>query len=239
VLTVDYDRLDLQYGDLVLDMGAGAGRHAFETFRRGARVVAFDYSVSDLREVGAMFSAMTEAGEADADGMATTVNGDGNVLPFADNSFDKIICSEVLEHIPTDTVAMHELLRVLKPGGTLAATVPTWLPERICWALSDDYHAPIAEGGHVRIFTEAELRAKLIATGFEPVDSHHAHSLHSPYWWLKCAVGPTNNDNPAVKAYHKLLVWDMVSNPLPLRILDRVLNPIIGKSLIVYANKPA
>ena len=47
---------------------------------------------------------------------------------------------------------------MLKPGGTLAVTVPAWLPEQVCWALSDEYHAPFVEGGHVRIYTEAELR---------------------------------------------------------------------------------
>ena len=43
MLTVDYDRLGLAPGDLLLDLGSGAGRHAFEAFRRGARVVALDY----------------------------------------------------------------------------------------------------------------------------------------------------------------------------------------------------
>ena len=76
-----------------------------------------------------------------------------------------MIAAEVLEHIPADETAMAELARVLKPGGTMAVTVPAWLAEQVCWALSDEYHAPFVAGGHVRIYTEPELRAKLRGGG--------------------------------------------------------------------------
>jgi SAM-dependent methyltransferase len=238
MLTVDFDRLKLRPGDLVLDMGAGAGRHAFEVFRRGAHIVALDYSLADLKDCSGLFSAMVAAGEPPAGTSWATVNGDGTRLPFADDTFDHIICSEVMEHIPDDAAAAAELARVLKPGGTLAVTVPTWLPEQICWALSDEYHAPFVPGGHVRIFTEASLRRRFRDAGLKPGDAHHAHALHSPYWWLKCAVGPTNDDNPLVKAYLKLLTWDIVEAPKLTRWTEKVLNPILGKSLVLYATKP-
>ena len=66
-----------------------------------------------------------------------------------------------------DTGALGELTRVLKPGGVLAATVPSWLPEKINWMLSDDYHAPAAVGGHFRIYSATELKAKMGAAGLE------------------------------------------------------------------------
>ena len=112
-----------------------------------------------------------------------------------------MITSEVLEHIPDDTGALAEMVRVLRPGGTFAATVPTWLPEKINWMLSDEYHAPAAVGGHVRIYSATELKAKLRAAGLGLAGSHHAHALHSPYWWLKCAVGVNDDDHPVVARY--------------------------------------
>lgn len=238
MLTVDYDRLDLAAGDLLLDMGAGAGRHAFESVRRGAHVVALDYSSTDLKDVAALFTAMAEAGHGPADATAVCVNGDGTGLPFPDNTFDRIICSEVMEHIPDDVAAMAEVHRVLKPGGRIAVTVPTWFPERVCWAINEEYHAPFVEGGHVRIFTERELRRKVRGSGLVPGVSHHAHALHAPYWWLKCAVGPTNADHLLVRAYHRLLVWDITKAPRVTRWTERLLNPLLGKSLVVYAHKP-
>ena len=243
MLTVRFDRLGVEPGDLLLDMGCGAGRHAFESFKRGARVVAFDYSAAELKDVGGLFAAMRESGEAGTEpgSMAAATNGDALALPFPSNTFDRIIASEVLEHVTDDQVALDEIFRVLKPGGTLAATVPSWLPEQICWALSEEYHAPFVEGGHVRIYSEPRLRARMRQAGLRPGFAHHAHALHSPYWWLKCAVGPTNDDNPLVKAYLQILIWDIAqTQPMGTvtRWTERVLNPVLGKSLVVYATKP-
>ncbi|HEX9530180.1 MAG TPA: SAM-dependent methyltransferase, partial [Acidimicrobiales bacterium] len=59
-----------------------------------------------------------------------------------------------------------------------------------------------------------------------------------PYWWLRCAVGLERDDHPLVKAYHSVLVWDITSAPWPTRLAERLLNPWLGKSLVVYASKP-
>ncbi|MEV4256743.1 methyltransferase domain-containing protein [Spirillospora sp. NPDC049652] len=237
MLTVDFQRFRVTPGERVLDMGCGAGRHAFELYRRGAHVVAFDLDAEELAGVEKMFGAMRLEGEAAEDASAETVQGDALSMPFPDDHFDKIVASEVLEHIPDDMRAMRELLRVLKPGGQLAVTVPSWLPERLCWALSEDYHT--APGGHVRIYTRAELEAKLKSTGFRVDGHHHAHGLHAPYWWIKCAVGVDNDANPLAKAYHQVLVWDIMKRPLATRLAEKALNPLIGKSVVVYVTKPA
>lgn len=238
MLTVDYDKLELEEGDVVLDMGCGAGRHVFESFRRGARIVALDYSFEELTGVRDLLWAMKEEGEVSKDAQAISVRGDALRLPFADDTFDKIIASEVMEHLKDDATAMSELTRILKPGGTIAVTVPSWLAEKICWQLSAEYHAPLSEGGHVRIYTSDQLRQRMSDAGLEPGDSHRAHALHSPYWWLRCAVGPTNDTNPMVTAYRKVLEWDISKAPFITRFTERALNPFIGKSVVIYATKP-
>ena len=238
MLTADYDRLGLRPGDRLLDLGCGFGRHAFEALRRGARVVACDMAVPELEQVAATAFAMKEAGEIAPTLSCTSVNGDGTKLPFADGSFDRIIASEVMEHVPDDGAALSEFIRVLRPGGTIAITVPAEFPEKICWKLSDEYFAPKSVGGHVRIYAESELRQKMKDAGLLPGSSHRAHALHAPYWWLRCAVGPRNETNVAVKAYTKFLEWDIISAPPLTRLTEKALNPILGKSLVVYATKP-
>ena len=237
MLTVDFGRLPVGPGVRVLDLGCGGGRHAFEVLRRGADVVAFDQDAAELASVADMFAAMDKAGEVPAEATAETVTGDALAMPFPDASFDRVIAAEVLEHIPDDMAAMREIHRVLKPGGMAAVTVPSFLPERICWALSEAYHT--APGGHIRIYTLAELTAKLKSTGLEVGPHHHAHGLHSPYWWIKCAVGVNDDEHPLAKAYHQLLVWDIMKRPAATRIAEAVLNPLIGKSVVVYVRKPA
>ncbi|RMI28335.1 class I SAM-dependent methyltransferase [Nocardia stercoris] len=237
MLTVDFDRLGVRAGTRLIDVGAGAGRHSFEAYRRGADVVAFDQNAGELADVELMFRAMAEAGEAPAYAKAETVCGDALDLPYGDGAFDVVIASEILEHVPEDRRAIAELVRVLKPGGALVVTVPRWLPERICWALSDEYHAN--EGGHIRIYRADELRARITETGVRYVHQGFEHALHSPFWWLKCAVGVSRDTHPLVAAYHRMLVWDMMSAPRLTRTAERLLNPLIGKSVALYFTKPA
>jgi SAM-dependent methyltransferase len=232
MLTVDFDRLGIGPSTTVIDVGCGAGRHAFEAYRRGADVVAFDRAESELRSVDTILRAMAEAGEAPATASAEVVLGDALSLPYADETFDCVIASEILEHIPQDDAAITELIRVLRIGGTLVVSVPRWLPEQVCWLLSDEYHSN--EGGHVRIYRASELRDKITSGGMELTHTHHAHALHSPFWWLKCAVGVSNTDHPAVGAYHKVLVWDLMRRPKITRMAESLLNPIVGKSVAMY-----
>ena len=239
MLTLRFENLDLKPGDLILDAGAGFGRHAFEAARLGARVVALDYAADEVVTTRNTFAAMAAAGEITADRFVSGLRGDATRLPFADNTFDCVVTSKVLEHIQADTAAIAELFRVLKPGGVLGATVPTWWPEKINWMLSDEYHAPKSVGGHVRIYSATELKAKLRSAGFQIEGQHHAHALHSPYWWLRCAVGPKNENHRAVAAYRRLLEWDIIRRPRSMQIAERVLSPILGKSYVVYARKNA
>jgi SAM-dependent methyltransferase len=236
VLTVDFDRLGIGPGSKVIDVGCGAGRHSFEAYRRGADVVAFDQSATDIADVDTMFRAMADAHEVPAAGHAEAVIGDARALPYPDRTFDIVIASEILEHIPADDAVIAELIRVLKVGGTLAVTVPRWLPEQVCWLLSDDYHSN--EGGHIRIYRANQLRGKITDRGMTFTHTHHSHALHSPFWWLKCAVGVDKSDHPAVTAYHKMLVWDMMERPLLTRLAESTLNPLIGKSVALYFEKP-
>jgi SAM-dependent methyltransferase len=236
MLTVDFDRLRVGRGTRFIDVGAGAGRHSYEALRRGAVVTAYDMDEVELKGVDEMFGALELEGEVPPGGRAEIKVGDILDMPYPDGSFDVVLASEILEHVPEADRAISELVRILAPGGILAVTVPRWLPERICWALSDEYHAN--EGGHIRIFKADELQATIEANGMTFTHRHHAHALHSPFWWLKCAVGVEREQHPLVRSYHRMLVWDMMQAPAVTRLGERALNPLIGKSVALYFQKP-
>ncbi len=239
MLTVRYERLGVGAGDRLLDLGTGGGRHAYEAMRRGALVVALDTSAGEVKSVRALMDVMAQEDGAtcSSGGKGSAAVGDARRLPFPRHCFDRVIAAEVLEHIHEDGTVLAELARVLRPGGTIAVTVPRWAPELVNWALSDEYHE--TPGGHVRIYRRSALERRLAAAGLVVTGHHHAHALHSPYWWLRSAVGVGRDDHPLVRAYHRLLVWDITAATPWTRLPDAALNPLLGKSVVVYARKPA
>lgn len=235
-MTVDYTRLDVRAAQRLLDLGCGAGRHTYEALRRGAPVTSVDLDDAVLKDVKAMVAAMRDEHEISMELAHHCTVGDARDLPFGDDSFDRVIASEVLEHIRKDLLAMREIARVLRPGGRVAVTVPRFGPEIVNWALSKDYRT--APGGHVRIYRRSQVEERLREAGLLPVDHHHAHALHSPYWWLRSLVGIDNEESGPVRAYHRFLAWDIEhANPI-VRSTERALDPVLGKSLVVYAEKP-
>lgn len=237
MITVDLRRLELESGARVLDIGCGSGRHTCAAAGCGeVLAIGADLQFANAVETRNRLEYHEQLGVTGG-GPWATLTADVIRLPFPDGAFDLVICSEVLEHIPDHETAMRELVRVLKPGKDLVVSVPRRLPERLCWALSADYHQ--TSDGHIRIYRQRELTALLEKAGLRPWAVHFAHSLHTPYWWLKCLVGPRREDSAAVKLYHRFLVWDMMKKPRITQGLEALLNPILGKSLVLYLRKEA
>jgi len=236
--TIDFETLKLSDGDRILDLGCGEGRHAISAYMvNDVESVGIDLSLGDLETTRERFQEFVEPENTSKSLVISVASAES--LPFADESFDKIICSEVLEHIHSYQQVIVEINRVLKTGGIAAISVPRFFPEWICWRLSDAYHE--VEGGHVRIFRANELRNDMEATGFICFGKHHAHSLHVPYWWLKCLFWrePGEPNARIVDRYHQFLTWDLMQQPFITRFLDKLLNPIMGKSVVMYFVKSA
>ena len=138
----------------VLNAGAGAGSLTASLLDRGYRVTSVDTSEPFLERLRAVTA---EHGRQDSE----VLWADLTQLPFADASFDGVVCGEVLEHIPDDAAALRELRRVLRPGGVLVATVPAnpWLYDWFDkWV------------GHLRRYTRDGMAARLREAGFDDAD---------------------------------------------------------------------
>ncbi|TNE39990.1 MAG: class I SAM-dependent methyltransferase [Alphaproteobacteria bacterium] len=233
---MDLDELNLSDGQRVLDLGCGEGRHLHAMyFKAKVHAVGVDLGFDDVRKTREGFETYPDT-EGEPNRFSLSV-GNALALPFADDTFDVVVCSEVLEHIPDYQQAVKEITRILKPGGKLAVSVPRAWPERICWTLAEGYHN--TPGGHVRIFNANRLKNDIQGEGLTFFRRHWAHGLHSPYWWLQCAIWNNRDTSKLVALYHRFLVWDIMKRPLLTRLLEKIADPLMGKSVVLYFNKGA
>ncbi|WP_075184878.1 class I SAM-dependent methyltransferase [Teredinibacter haidensis] len=236
MLTLHPEKLPVRAGDSLLDLGCGEGRHTLGLFflqhTQTISLLGVDLNFSDLHTANRRLS---ELATHSVRATATFINSNGLQLPFRDHSFDHIICSEVLEHIHDYEQMLSEINRVLKPGGHLCVSVPRFWPEKICWLLEKRYHQ--VEGGHIRIFNGKRLQQKIAANGYQLYSKHWSHALHVPYWWLRCLFWKQGETFLPVRLYHRLLVWDLFNKPWLTQTLDKWLNPVMGKSLVLYFTK--
>jgi len=216
VISFRFEVLGEPAGWRVLDLGCGSGRHIAPLVARGARVVALDLAPPV------------------AEGALGVLVADGRRLPFQDGTFDLVLASEVLEHVREPGAIIAESWRVLRPGGRLVVSVPRFGPEAINWLLSLEYHSAV--GGHVHIFTRKRLARLVVQGGFRLRASHHSHALHSPFWWVRSAVG-IERKHWLVAGIEQQLVAEMMGQRPWLTRLERLTNPILGKSLVLYAER--
>jgi ubiquinone/menaquinone biosynthesis C-methylase UbiE len=221
-------------GELVLDLGCGTGRHSWYVCKLDhCSVYAVDYDLESLQKAKYMLGLMDT--ENETRGKWTVIQGNALELPFQDKIFDKIVCSEVLEHVPDDEQATLELRRVLKDDGELAISVPTYLPESIYWKLSEAYHTN--PGGHIRIYKERQLIDMLTRNNLTVYAVRHKHAFHSIYWLLRCIFGVRNEGALIPRIYHKFLAWQIDSESGFLNRLEGIFDRLFPKSVVVYLRK--
>ena len=230
MLTFDFNRVNINPEGTMLDLGCGEGRHIFGVMEKfpDLKCIGLDPHIESLDKAfeGLKFL------ESISNTKTNFLSGSAYSLPFSDDSFDLVVCSEVLEHLHDYKDAIKEINRVLKPGGQFLASVPAEFPEKICWLLSEDYQNQ--PGGHLRIFKKNELIKEIAEHNFSFESSQRFHSIHSAYWWLRCLFWKSQESNIVIKGYKKILERHILKKPFFLDLIDRIFNPILGKSIAFY-----
>ena len=230
MLTFDFNRVNINPEGTMLDLGCGEGRHIFGVMEKfpDLKCIGLDPHIESLDKAfeGLKFL------ESISNTKTNFLSGSAYSLPFSDDSFDLVVCSEVLEHLHDYKDAIKEINRVLKPGGQFLASVPAEFPEKICWLLSEAYQNQ--PGGHLRIFKKNELIKEVAEHNFSFESSQRFHSIHSAYWWLRCLFWKSQESNIVIKGYKKILERHILKKPFFLDLIDRIFNPILGKSIAFY-----
>jgi len=227
---VDLDLLGVQPGTRVLDVGCGVGHLMLRMARRGCRVTGVELIRADLRSARRLLGEIWQ--------QVDLIEGDGGRLPFADESFDFVTCTETLEHVADYGLALRELARVLRPGGHLAVSVPDTLPELVARELSELYRTD--PWGHRRIFTRGGIVRAVEAAGPRVYARRLRNSVEAVYWTLLRLVDAC----PLLRGWALAALdrWRERSNSEPYSLLYHVLdeagNRVFPKSVVVYARKP-
>jgi SAM-dependent methyltransferase len=234
MITVEPGLLDIKDEGITLDAGCGNGRHSWEVYNKNhSHVVAFDIDTVCVKKNKYMLDSLKEQ-----KGIKCSYHlliADVQKLPFKDSSFDNIICSEVLEHIPEDKSVVEELVRVLSKDGAIGISVPHYLAESICWKLSRDYYG--FPGGHIRKYKTQELLDLVYTADLSVYTIRHKHALHSFYWILRCVFGIKKEKAPIPALYNKFLEWDLRTNHKFFRWFEGLLNHLCPKSVAIYARR--
>ncbi len=234
--SIDPTLLDIAPTDRVIDLGCGTGRHVLELSKSRADVIGADMSRHDLRIARYLLEIMRRRDEVRA--RVHWLQMAGERLPFRDAAFDRVICTETLEHVDDDAVLARELARVLKPGGILAISVPDEFSEKIFWRLSENYRTQV--GGHVRVYARRQIVGLLRDAGLQPYAVRYRHSLETAYWLSHVTFwSEWGKQGPITRAFRRALDSTRARESRIVTALDDIGNRILPKSIVVYSRKPA
>jgi SAM-dependent methyltransferase len=233
--SIDPALLDIGPNDRVIDLGCGTGRHVLALSKQPGIIHGADLSRHDLRVARYLLEIMRRRGEVRA--KVHWLQMAGERLPFADAAFDRVICTETLEHVDDDAVLARELVRVLKPGGILAVSVPDEWSEKLFWKLSKNYRTHA--GGHVRIYERERIVALLRQAGLRPYAVRYRHSLETMYWLTHVAFwSDWGKQGPITRAFRNALDSHRARSSKIVTLIDDIGNRVLPKSIVVYSRKP-
>ena len=229
--TFNLNSLNLKKIKTAIDVGCGNGRHLKSLGFRlsNAKIIGIDQSVQEITKLQNEFSEHICKNQNSYEFLM----GDVRSIEIEDNSQDLVICSEVLEHVPNFRDVLKECYRILKPGAVLLISVPSYLPESLCWKYSKEYMQ--TPGGHIRIFKKEFLKECFKELDLKLFKYHREHAIHSIYWILKARN--KMQENKFLKSLHKLLVKQMFGQANFSLFLEKILNPFFGKSECFYLRK--
>lgn len=195
----------------ILEVGAGRGTYSTHFAERG--------KLTALEPSDAQSAALRDRLRDHPTATVITAQLDGAVAP---GSYDTVVLLNVLEHIPDDHQALHDIHNALAPGGTLILWVPAFE------ALYGDFDRRI---GHYRRYRRDDLAAAVRKVGFQTVNARYTNMPGFFAWWL---VVRLLGKAPTVGRL--TVIYDRVVVPVVRRV-ERVIRPPFGQSVMVVAQR--
>ncbi len=195
-------------GTQVLDFGAGAGTFAIEIARQGRLITCLEPDATlNERLAQQHLPVVTSLGQ------------------LQDATFDSVYSLNVLEHIEDDAAALHDLLRVIKPGGTLLLYVPAF---QILFSSMD------RKVGHFRRYRRRPLMRLVETSGYQVDTAMYVDSLG---FFAALLYRFTDRGGGEINRA-ALAFYDRLAFPVS-RLIDRIAGRLFGKNVMLLARRPA
>jgi ubiquinone/menaquinone biosynthesis C-methylase UbiE len=220
LFAAELNALEFEGTGKILDVGTGTGSNLRMLRDEGYQnVVGIDLNIL------AISYCLTK-------GFTSVLMGNATNLPFVDSQFDMVLATDTIEHIDDDRKALHEIYRVLAPGGYAMVAVPAF-PS--LWGLQD------IVAYHKRRYRMSDLRAKIESTGFEIQRGYHFNYLLFPLIWLaRRAIKIFGVKRASESEFNSPLLNQLLFRTFAFDVRTApVLRPPFGVSILIVAQKPS
>jgi ubiquinone/menaquinone biosynthesis C-methylase UbiE len=231
--TIDLKYFSVTKGLNILDYGCGSGRKALDFASKNVNIYAVD---TDKKSLSILEKNILNK---NIKNISITKIEKNRSLLFKNSFFDRVILSEVLEHVDSPSSVIEEIYRVMKKGGILCVSIPTSTTERVYNFLNPNYYS---KAGHRRVFTKNEIILLLESEGFGVNKIYKENFKFAIYWILASLLkinpsdsGETENRTSLDKYYYK--IWGILYLLRVANLVERMGNSLFPKSIYLYAEK--
>jgi SAM-dependent methyltransferase len=216
-----YELFESHMGRRILDAGCGVGNFTAIAEKTAEYVLAADLSPKNIQVLKDRFrkSSVVEIAQVDLE---------TDKEFYRTKQIDTIVCLDLLEHVYDDLSLLKNFFTMIQTGGYLLVKVPAfrWL-----------YGAIDIASGHYRRYVPKELREKAESAGWETVSVNYMNIAGIvPYWFKSRVLKKGVNFSRTFKAWQLKAVRSIVP---ALKIVDKMMGPPIGQSVILVARKPS
>ncbi|MEH6590846.1 MAG: methyltransferase domain-containing protein [Halioglobus sp.] len=218
-------------GMRVVDVGCGVGQYSNFCARLGAQVTAVDIQADKLASLSANLPESVT-------GSITGIVSNCDPIPLPDDCADLIICTEVLEHVPSPEDLCREMLRIVKPGGKLVISVPDDRSEQLIKEVAAP--AYFQEPNHIRIFSRESFTRLILESGLEIERTEATGAFWSMFFLFKWATTQPGESliedvQPLTQAWAE--TWHALLKLPNSDSIVRAMNDALPKSQFIIARK--